>query len=111
MTDGCAVQDIIFSNYTMKLQPIGNQVVVKPVEAETTTASGIIIPDTAKKEKSERGEVVAVGPGAQRENGSRSEMEVSTGDMVLFKSWEEPIEIDGEDYLVISESDIKAIIK
>lgn len=95
----------------MKLQPLGSNIVVKPAQAEEKTASGIILPDTAKKEKSEKGEVVAVGPGAQLENGKRQELEVKVGDQVLFKTWEEPIEIDGEEYLIISESDIKAIIK
>lgn len=95
----------------MKLQPIGGNIVVKPAKVEEKTASGIIIPETASKEKSEKGEVVAVGPGSQLDSGAREEIEVKAGDTVLFKSWEEPIEIDGEEYLVISQKDIKAIIK
>lgn len=95
----------------MKLKPIGDHIVVKPLAAETTTASGIIIPDSSKKERSERGEVVAVGPGSLNEKGERNAPEVEVGQSVLYKSWDEPIEIDGEEYLIISHSDIKAIIE
>jgi chaperonin GroES len=95
----------------MNLKPIGTHIILKPVDAETKTASGIIIPETAAKERSERGIVVAVGPGAMLENGQRRVMEVVVGQTVLYKSWEEPIEIDGAKFLVITQDDIKAIIE
>lgn len=96
---------------SMTLKPIGGHIILKPADVETTTASGIIIPDTATKERSERGVVVAVGPGAILENGQRRAMEVAVGQTVLYKSWEEAIEIDGAKFMVVSQDDIKAIIE
>jgi chaperonin GroES len=89
----------------MKVKPLADRVIVKPAEAEVTTKSGIIIPDTAK-EKPQKGTVVAVGPGKKDEPTS-----VKSGDMVLYGKYAgTEINIDGEDYLIMRESDILAII-
>ena len=89
----------------MKLNPLGDRVVLKREEAEEKTASGIFIPDTAK-EKPQRGNVVAVGPGTKDIT-----MEVKTGDVVLYGKYSgTEISIDGTDYLIMKQSDILAIV-
>ena len=91
------------SNVTIK--PLADRVLVEPMEAETTTASGIIIPDTAK-EKPQKGTVVAVGPGTKDES-----MTVSVGDQVLYGKYAgTELKLDGNDYLIMRESDILAIV-
>ncbi|MBP0573052.1 co-chaperone GroES [Mycobacterium tuberculosis] len=93
-----------------KFRPLHDRVVVKRIEAETKTAGGIIIPDTAK-EKPQEGEVVAVGPGARDENGKLVALEVKAGDKILFGKWSgTEVKIDGEDLLIMKESDILGII-
>ena len=95
----------------MKLQPLGDRVVVKADAAETKTASGIIIPDTAK-EKPQEGEVVAVGPGAKNEDGKITPMDVKVGDIVLFGKWSgTEVKIDGKEYSIMKEADIMGISK
>ena len=95
----------------MNLQPLGDRVVVKAMsEDEMKTASGIYIPDTAK-EKPQEGEVVAVGPGAKNEDGKLSPMDVKVGDIVLFGKWSgTEVKIDGEDLLIMKESDIMGVV-
>jgi chaperonin GroES len=84
---------------------------VKAITASETTKSGIVLPDTVDKERPEKGEIIAVGEGKLLENGQRAQMTVKTGDIVMFKKYSpDEIKIDGEEYLVISESDILAII-
>ena len=96
----------------MKLKPIGDHIVVKAVSKEEVSAAGIIIPDTVDKERSERGEVVAVGAGKQLENGSLSRMNVSVGQVVLFKKYApDEVKVDGVEYLIIRMEDILAIIE
>lgn len=96
----------------MKLKPLSNNIVIKALSGEETTKSGIILPDTIDKEKPEQGEVIAVGPGKLLENGSRVELSVKIGNKVVFKKYSpDDIKIDGEEYLVISENDILAIIE
>lgn len=96
----------------MKLKPLNNHVIVKASSKEEITKSGIVLPDTMDKEKPEQGEVIAVGPGKLIDNGSRAEMTVKIGDKVVFKKYSpDDIKIDGEEYLVISENDILAIIE
>ena len=91
------------ANVTIK--PLADRVLVEPMEAETTTASGIIIPDTAK-EKPQTGTVVAVGPGTKDES-----MTVSVGDQVLYGKYAgTELKLDGNDYLIMRESDILAIV-
>mgnify|MGYP001580443214 CR=1 FL=1 len=96
----------------LKARPFGDRVLVKPDAAEEMTAGGIIIPDTVKQEKPERGRVVAVGDGKMSEDGRVLPMRVSVGDKVMFRKQygDNEIKIDGEDYLFISETDIIAIL-
>jgi chaperonin GroES len=95
----------------MKLQPLGDRVVVKPTdEAESRTPSGLVIPDTAK-EKPQIGEVIAVGPGARDEDGDRIPMDVSIGDRVLYSKFAgTEIKLESDEHLVLSERDILAIV-
>lgn len=95
----------------MNLKPLSNRVFIEPVEEETTTKSGIVIPDTAK-EKPLKGRIVAVGPGKYNEGGELIPMSVKVGDLVLFKKYgPDEIEVDGKKYLVGEEEDILAIIE
>ena len=94
------------------LKPLGDRVVVKPsqMNGEKKLASGIILPETVNKEKLFEGGVIAVGPGKRSEDGKRVPLEVKVGDTVFFKKpWDEPIKLDGEEYYVLSESDILLI--
>jgi len=92
------------------VKPLGDRVVVKRLAKEERTASGIVIPDSAK-EKPAEGEVLAVGPGRLNEKGERSPMEVSVGDKVLFTKYgPSEVKVDGEELLILSESDILAIV-
>ena len=95
----------------MKFRPLGDRVLVKRVEEETKTKGGIIIPDTAK-EKPQEGEVVAVGPGARDEDGDYIKMDLKAGDKILFGKWSgTEVKVDGEDLLIMKESDILGIIE
>ena len=94
----------------MKFRPLHDRVVVKRIESEEKTKGGIIIPDNAK-EKPQEGEVVAVGPGARDEDGEYIKMDVKTGARILFGKWSgTEIKIDGEDLLIMKESDIMGVI-
>ena len=94
----------------MKFRPLGDRVLVKRVEEETKTKGGIIIPDTAK-EKPQEGEVVAVGPGARNDKGEVVALDVKAGDRILFGKWSgTEVKLDGEDLLIMKESDILGII-
>jgi chaperonin GroES len=94
----------------MKFRPLHDRVVVKRVEAESKTASGIIIPDNAKEKPSE-GEVVAVGPGGRDEAGKLIPIDVKTGDRVLFGKWSgTEVKLDGEELLIMKESDIMGVL-
>jgi len=95
----------------MKLLPLHDRVVVRRIDAEEKTTGGIIIPDTAK-EKPQQGEVVAVGPGARNERGEIVPLDVKAGDKVLFGKWSgTEIKVDGEELLIMKESDIMGIIE
>jgi chaperonin GroES len=95
----------------MKFRPLHDRVVVRRLEEEERTKGGIIIPDTAK-EKPQQGEVVAVGPGARNEEGKIQALDVKEGDRVLFGKWSgTEVKIDGEDLLIMKESDILGIIE
>ena len=95
----------------MKFRPLHDRVVVRRVEEDTKTAGGIIIPDTAK-EKPMQGEVVAVGPGARDEQGKVQPLDVKPGDRVLFGKWSgTEVKIDGEDLLIMKESDILGVLE
>jgi chaperonin GroES len=94
----------------MKFRPLHDRVVVKRIEEESKTAGGIIIPDTAK-EKPQQGEVVAVGPGARDEAGKVNPLDVKVGERVLFGKWSgSEVKIDGQDLLIMKESDILGIL-
>ena len=95
----------------MKFRPLHDRVVVRRIEESTKTAGGIIIPDTAK-EKPMQGEVLSVGPGARDEAGRLAPLEVKAGDRVLFGKWSgTEVKIDGEELLIMKESDILGIIE
>ncbi len=94
------------------LKPLNDHVIVKPTTREEKTSSGIILPNTLDKEKPEQGEVIAVGPGKILDNGQRSSMSVKQGDKVIFTKYSpNEIKVNNEEYLVLSESDILAIIE
>ena len=95
----------------MKLKPLEDRIVVKADDAEETTASGLVIPDTAK-EKPQKGKVIAVGTGRVLENGQRVPLEVKEGDIVVFAKYGgTEIEIDGEEYVILSERDLLAVLQ
>ena len=95
-----------------KLKPLGDHVVIKALNKEEVSKSGIILPETVDKEKPEQGTVVAVGPGKMLETGSRAVMSVKAGDKVVFKKYgPDEVKIDKEEFLVISEGDILAIVE
>lgn len=94
----------------INLKPLADRVIVKPMEAEETTKGGIILPDTAK-EKPIEGTVVAVGPGKASEDGKVAKMEVKEGDKVLYGKYSgTEISVEGEEYLIMRESDIFAVV-
>ena len=95
----------------MKFRPLHDRVVVKRIDAEQKSAGGIIIPDTAK-EKPQEGEVVAVGPGARNERGELVAIELKPGDRVLFGKWSgTEVKLDGQELLIMKESDIMGVIE
>jgi chaperonin GroES len=95
----------------MKFRPLHDRVVVKRIEAEEKTRGGIIIPDTAK-EKPQEGEVIAVGPGTRDDSGKLIALELKAGDRILFGKWSgTEIKLDGEDLLIMKESDVMGIIE
>ena len=96
---------------SLNIKPLADRLVVKPLEEEEVTPSGIVLPETAK-EKPQKGEVLAVGPGARDDDGKRVAMEVAIGDKVLFTKYAgTEIKIDGDKLLILRESDILAIIE
>ena len=95
----------------MKFHPLHDRVVIRRIEGEEKTKGGIIIPDTAK-EKPQEGEVIAVGPGARDESGKLVPLDVNAGDRVLFGKWSgTEVKIDGEDLLIMKESDVMGVIE
>jgi chaperonin GroES len=95
----------------MNPKPLGDRLVVEPKEREETTASGLILPETAK-EKPQEGEVIAVGPGRRDDDGKRVQMDVSLGDRVLYAKYGgTEIKIDGKKLLILKESDVLAIVE
>jgi len=95
----------------MKIKPLADKVLIKRVEAENKTKGGIVLPDTAK-EKPRRGKIVSVGDGKLLDDGSRSEIQVKVGDLVLFSSYGgTEIKINGDEYLIMEESEIMAVLE
>ncbi len=95
----------------LNLKPLGDRVVVEPIEQEEMTASGIVLPETAK-EKPQRGTVIAAGPGARDESGKRNALDVNAGDIVLFAKYAgTEFKIDSKKLLILKESDLLAIVE
>ena len=95
----------------MKIRPLADKVIVQRLEAESVTAGGIVLPESAK-EKPQRGKVMSIGDGRLLEDGSRSKMQLKKGDQVLFTSYAgTDIKVDGKEYLIMDESDVMATIE
>ncbi len=95
----------------MNLKPLGDRLLVEPIEQEQTTPSGIILPETAK-EKPMQAKVLAVGPGGRKEDGTRIEMDVKAGDMVLYPKYAgTEVKVNEKKYLILKENDVLAIIE
>ena len=93
-----------------KLRPLGDRVVVQPMAREEMTSSGIVLPDTANKEKPQEGEIIAAGPGRLNDDGGREPMDVKVGDKVLYSKYGgTELEYDGASYLIMSEDQILAV--
>jgi chaperonin GroES len=94
----------------MNLKPLGDRLIVEPIEQDDTTASGIVLPDTAK-EKPMQGKVLAIGPGARNDSGDRVALDVAEGDTVLYAKYGgTEVKLDGSKYLILRESDVLAIV-
>lgn len=95
----------------LKLRPLGNHIVVKPIKEERITKAGIVLPDTAEEEKPEKGEVIAVGKGKILDEGKHRPLEIKVGDKIIFKKYSpDEIKIDDQEYLILEEDDVLAII-
>lgn len=96
----------------MNLRPLADKVVVASANKEEMTASGLVLPDTANKERPEQGTVIAVGPGRMDESGKAIPVSVKIGDVVVFKKYSpDEVKVDGKEYLVLSESDLIAVLE
>ena len=94
----------------MNLKPLGDRLIVEPIEQEEMTASGIVLPETAK-EKPMQGKVLAVGPGARKDDGSRAELDVAVNDTVLYAKYAgTEVKLDNKKYLILKESDVLAVV-
>jgi chaperonin GroES len=96
----------------MKIKPLSNHLLIEPVKEEEKTKTGIFLPDTANKEKSEQGKVIAAGPGKMNDDGKIIPMAVKVGDMVLFSKYgPNEVKVDGKEYLIATENEILAVIE
>ena len=96
---------------SVNIKPLENRIVVRPMAAEQVTASGLVIPDTATKEKPQEAEVIAVGPGRIDDNGNRVPLDVAVGDKVIFSKYGgTELKFGGEEFLVLSARDVLAIV-
>ena len=96
----------------MKLRPLQDRIIVERIEEETTTAGGIIIPDTVSKEKPQEGKIVAAGKGKMNDEGKLIPMDVKVGDLVLFGKYSgSEVKIDGQEYLIMREDDILGVVE
>ncbi len=96
----------------MKVRPLNDNVVVKPTKENEVTKSGIVLPETIDKERPEKGEIIAVGEGKLLDNGQRAPMSVKIGDKIVFKKYSpDEIKVDDQEYLIVSQNDILAIIE
>jgi chaperonin GroES len=102
---------MVMPTVSVKLRPLGDRVVVKAISRETVTKSGIVLPDTAK-EKPQEGEILAVGPGKVLDNGKHVTLEVQVGQKILFAKYAgTEVKMDGEEYLILRESDIMGVVE
>ncbi|MDA2921954.1 co-chaperone GroES [Patescibacteria group bacterium AH-259-L07] len=96
----------------LKLEPLGSRLIIKPIVEDEVTKSGIILPDTADKERPVRGEVVSVGPGKTLENGQREKIDLKVGDKILFEKYgSDDYKLDNEEFLVVDYDKVVAVIK
>jgi len=96
----------------MKIKPLSDRVLIEPISTEEKTKSGIVLPDTAEKERPEQGKIIAVGPGKRLDNGEIQKPEIKEGDIVLFSKYgPSEIKISNKEYLIAKEEDILALIK
>src|SRR5262249_5229532 len=107
----CFIHSAPTQEDAMKFRPLHDRVVVRRIEGDNKTAGGIIIPDTAK-EKPQEGEIIAVGPGGRDENGKLVPIDLKVGDRILFGKWSgTEVKIDGEELLIMKESDVMGVIE
>lgn len=112
MSDQKAVLDKKFEDFLKKLKPMDDRILVEPLEESTQTASGIVLPDTASKEKPQKGRVLAVGPGKLSEDGKRMPMSVKPGNTVLYTRYgPTEVKVEGKEITFLNESDVLAIIE
>ncbi len=96
----------------MQLRPLGDRLIVEAMETDEVTKAGIILPDTVDREKPEKGRVIAVGSGRFLDSGVRASMDIKVGDVVVFKKYApDEVKVDDKEYLVLSESDVMAIVE
>lgn len=112
MADAKAALDKKFEDFLKKLRPMDDRILVEPVEEEKATSFGLVLPDTASKEKPQKGRVVAVGPGKLSEEGRRMPMSVKTGDMILYTKYgPTEVKIEGKEIYFLQESDVLAVVQ
>lgn len=112
MSDAKPHDDQKFRDFLKKLHPMDDRILVEPVEEETATAFGLVLPDTASKEKPQKGKVLAVGPGKLSEDGKRLPMTVKAGDMILYTKYgPTEVKIEGKEIYFLQESDVLAVVK
>ncbi len=108
----CGQNSRQFAFWNMKVKPLGDRVIIKPISEDITSKAGIVLPETVEKERAEKGEVMAVGPGRLLDNGQLVPMSVKVGDKVMFKKYSpDEIKVDNEEYLVISDDDIFVVFE
>lgn len=112
MADPKTALDKKFEDFLKKLRPMDDRILVEPVEEETATSFGLVLPDTASKEKPQKGKVVAVGPGKLSEDGKRLPMSVKAGDMILYTKYgPTEVKIEGKEIFFLQESDVLAVVQ
>lgn len=105
------MSDAKFDSFLKKIKPMDDRILVEPVEEETATSFGLVLPDTASKERPQKGKVLAVGPGKLDESGKRVAMTVKTGDLVLYTKYgPTEVKVEGKEIFFLQESDVLAII-
>lgn len=112
MADTKVTLDKKFEDFLKKLRPMDDRILVEPVEEETATTFGLVLPDTASREKPQKGRVVAVGPGKLTEEGKRVPMSVKPGDTVLYTKYgPTEVKIEGKEIFFLQESDVLAVVQ